>query len=762
MDKIKILIVEDDRIVAEDIQASLRRLGFAVSAIVSSGEEALKKIKAKHPDLVLMDIMLQGEMNGTETAEKVRSQFNIPVIYVTAYADEKVLELAKITEPYGYIIKPFKDNELNTSIELALYKHKMETRIKESEAWLSTTLKSIGDAVITTDKKGIVTFMNPVARSLTGWHDGEAIGKPLKDVFNIINEKTRKPVKNPVSKVIKSGSIVGLANHTILIAKDGTERPIDDSGAPIRDEGGKIIGVVLTFRDITERKKAETALRESEEKYRMFIDTTVMPITVWDMELRLLLLNAISARNLGGSPADFIGNTMEEILPSMVELSIEQFRKIRETGKGLQMEHKMMMPTGNEIYFWTDMQPMKDTKGDVIAIQITSENITERRRAEQALRESEAKWRSITENSPNTIMTVDANGVILFINRPVDDVSGDKAVIGTSVYNYVEPKDLDTVRSVIGRVFKTGISEIYQISVRDTKGSKVGWYETHAGSVFDGDTVVAVILAAHDITERKQTEEQIQKHNVQLQEAVEKTEREMELLMEKHLQAEKLAAIGQIYGNVAHEIRNPLGSIKQSTFFLKRKMKSYPEIIQKHLNLIDNELVRTNDVITKMLETIDVTPAKREIIDLYSIISEAILRCRIEDRIKLNINLNPKECIVLADPLQLQQVFINLINNSIESISGNGDITISAKKSQSDKKYQVEIKDTGKGIESGMLAKVFNPLYTTKQDGTGLGLGICKQIIEQHEGEISLQSQAGYGTIATILLPIKQNSKNNK
>ncbi len=257
MTKTQILVVEDEGIVAEDIQRSLQSLGYIVSAVVSSGEEAIIKAEENSPDLVLMDIVLKGEMDGIEAANLLRSRFNIPVIYLTAYADEKTLERAKVTEPFGYIVKPFEDRELQTAVEMALYKYKMETKLKKREEWLSTILKSIGDAVIVTDEKGCVKFMNVVARSLTGWKEEEAAGQPLKKIFNIINEKTRKQVEDPVTKIIRKGVAVGLANHTVLIAKDGTEIPIDDSGAPIKDAQGNIVGVVLVFHDIIERKKAE-------------------------------------------------------------------------------------------------------------------------------------------------------------------------------------------------------------------------------------------------------------------------------------------------------------------------------------------------------------------------------------------------------------------------------------------------------------------------------------------------------------------------
>lgn len=264
MTNAQIMIVEDEGIIAKDIQNTLESLEYAVSVIASSGEEAIKKAAETLPDLVLMDIVLEGQMDGVEAAERIRDRFDIPVVYLTAYADDKTLQKAKITEPYGYILKPFSERELYTTIEMALYKHKMEKKLRESEQWLATTLKSIGDAVIATDSEGFVTFMNPVAKILTGWKQEEAAGKPLGKIFNIINEITEEKAENPVTRVLKEGIVVGLANHTVLIAKDGTKHPIDDSGAPIRDKKGNIIGVVLVFRDITEKRKMEEELLKAD------------------------------------------------------------------------------------------------------------------------------------------------------------------------------------------------------------------------------------------------------------------------------------------------------------------------------------------------------------------------------------------------------------------------------------------------------------------------------------------------------------------
>jgi PAS domain S-box-containing protein len=246
----QIMVVEDDRIVAEHIRRSLQDMGYSVPAIASSAGTAIKEAKEKRPDLILMDIVLEGEMDGIETALQIHSRFNIPVVYLTAYSDDKMMERAKITEPFGYVIKPFNVRELHVIIEIALYKHKMEMELKEREQWLAATVKNLGEAVIATDKKGIIKTINPFAEALTGWKKEDALGKPLATVFNIISEGTDKKVEDPVTKAIKEDSFYGLAEHTVLIAKEGARIPVDIIGTAIKNDRDGIIGVVLVFYDI--------------------------------------------------------------------------------------------------------------------------------------------------------------------------------------------------------------------------------------------------------------------------------------------------------------------------------------------------------------------------------------------------------------------------------------------------------------------------------------------------------------------------------
>ncbi|HEX3035879.1 MAG TPA: response regulator [Thermodesulfobacteriota bacterium] len=262
----KILVVEDEYNFAQYLNTILKSLGYNVSGVARSGEEAIQKVTETEPDLVLMDIMLKGSIDGVKVAEQIRTNFDIPVVYLTAHTEDELFKRAKITEPFGYLLKPFEKKELRTTIEIALYRHKLGKRLKESERWLSTTLKSIGDAVIATDAEGLIRFINPVAESLTGWKHEEALGRDLKEVFNIINEETRAIAENPVAKAIWEGVVTGLANHTILISKDGTEIPIADSAAPIKDERGNISGVVMVFRDVTRQRQMEESLRKAHDE----------------------------------------------------------------------------------------------------------------------------------------------------------------------------------------------------------------------------------------------------------------------------------------------------------------------------------------------------------------------------------------------------------------------------------------------------------------------------------------------------------------
>src|SRR6266567_1715228 len=186
----RILIVEDEVITAEDLRDILTEAGYIVTGVMSNGPDAIAHVEKNAADLALMDIRIKGKMDGTETAKALRERFNVPVIYLTAHADRETVDRAKVAEPLGYITKPFKQAELQAAIEIALYKHRVDVRSKEREDLLSSTLRAMGVGVLSIDREQTVTLLNPAAEGWTGWTSKEAAGKPLQDVFTLLDERS--------------------------------------------------------------------------------------------------------------------------------------------------------------------------------------------------------------------------------------------------------------------------------------------------------------------------------------------------------------------------------------------------------------------------------------------------------------------------------------------------------------------------------------------------------------------------------------------
>ena len=259
----KILIVENDRLVARDIRQQLMRIGHNVLNVTGSGEEALVIAHRERPDLVLMDIRLDGEVDGVVAAQQVRDQLGIPVVFLTAHADDETIRRATRADPFGYLLKPFEDSQLRTVIEIALYKHRADRRLFDSERRYAVTLASIGEGVIATDSASRITFMNAIAEELTGWKQSEGLGQPLSEVFRTVDEDSGELIDNSASNAAPPDSVVGQLKNTILLPRDGKARPISDCGSPIVDDRGETTGVVIVFRDMTVRHQLEGALRSS-------------------------------------------------------------------------------------------------------------------------------------------------------------------------------------------------------------------------------------------------------------------------------------------------------------------------------------------------------------------------------------------------------------------------------------------------------------------------------------------------------------------
>ncbi|MGI8743370.1 MAG: response regulator [Bryobacteraceae bacterium] len=256
MQQVNIMVVEDEKIVAADIRHNLTNLGYSVPSVLATGEEAIKKAAEQCPDLVLMDIHLKGKIDGIEAAKIVQSRLNVPVVFITAFADEATIQRAKSTEPYGYIVKPFGKKELQSTIEIALYKYGRERRLKTNEQWLMSVFRSIGEGVIAVDRAGSVCIMNVVAEAITGCALDESLGAHWQDLWQFLDAKACGGTTDPISAAFEHAGTFHLIDCPVHFAKTGT-RIVIGSIAPIKDSCGRVSGAVVAFRDITGHRSSE-------------------------------------------------------------------------------------------------------------------------------------------------------------------------------------------------------------------------------------------------------------------------------------------------------------------------------------------------------------------------------------------------------------------------------------------------------------------------------------------------------------------------
>ncbi len=268
MAKARILIVEDEALVARDLVNMIKSLGYEVTDLVQNGEAVVQSVEKNRPDLAIMDIVLKGRVDGIEVAAILWEKYSIPVIYITSFADDLTFERAKLTEPFGYLIKPYEERELELTIEIALYKARIQRLVKEREKWLSTILKGIDDGIIVTDNGGKVTFINPSAQKITGWNEPEAIDQPVDRILELKENLNFDP-----------DSALLMLGETNIITRTGLEIPVELTVTTLPEESGQPSGQVIVFKDVTSRRQTEQELQESWAKLRRALRGTIQAIS---------------------------------------------------------------------------------------------------------------------------------------------------------------------------------------------------------------------------------------------------------------------------------------------------------------------------------------------------------------------------------------------------------------------------------------------------------------------------------------------------
>ncbi len=765
MTKTRVLIVEDETIVALDIQDRLTELGYEVTGMTGRGEEALALASSTHPDLVLMDIHLKGKMDGIATADEIRQHCHIPIIYLTAYSDESTLQRAKITEPFGYIIKPFEDREIQSAIEMALYKHQAEERLRENERRYATTLSSIGDGVIATDSLGKVTFMNPVAEKLTGWSLAEAHRRPLVEIFKIVNEETRQPVVNPVTKVLREGKVVGLANHTILIGRDGSEIPIDDCASPIVDDHNQITGTVLVFQDVSERRILEQQQKESEQQYRILFASNPHPMWVCDLEtLAFLAVNNAAIRHYGYSRDEFLAMTLKDIRPpEQVEALLQDVTVISEgLDKAGIWQHRLKDGRIIEVEITTHTLVFNNRQAKLVL----AYDITERNRMEKQLRENEERLR---------LALLAGNQGLYDLNLQTGDAEVNReyaCMLGYDPDTFQEtnaawrdrlhPDDWEQVYRIYQEYIE-GRRDEYRIEHRQRTTSGDWKWILSLGKIvqWDKNGKPLRMLGTHsDITERKQIELQ-------------------RLEMERHLlHTQKLESLGVLAGGIAHDFNNLLMAILGYADLSLLEVSPVSPVRPK-LQEIIKASHRAADLCRQMLAYSGKGQFVIEHMYLNELIQEMIhmLKTSISKKVLLNLNLDKMAPAIEGDPSQVRQVLMNLVINASEAIGDkSGVVTVSTGARYCEDAYlqetfhvdtlpeglyvSVEVSDTGCGMDRDTQSRIFEPFFTTKFTGRGLGMSAVMGIMRGHKGALKVYSEPGKGTTFRLLFPASPDAVN--
>jgi PAS domain S-box-containing protein len=607
----------------------------------------------------------------------------------------------------------------------------------KSEKWLATTLGSIGDAVIATDMNGAVTFMNPVAQSLTGWTVAEAQGKSMDLVFDIMNKETRRPVENPVKKVFREGKVVGLADHTLLISKNGKEFEIEDSAAPILTPAGEGLGVVLVFRDITE-------LNQTREELDRYFTLSIELLCIAGADGYFKRLNPAWEKVLGFSTDELMAKPfLQFIHPADRQATIQESEKL---GRGLDtisFENRYRCKDGSYRWLLWSATPFAQKQ----LIYAVARDITELKRTEQALRQSEERFRLLVSGVKDyAIFMLDPDGRVASWNAGAERFKGYQAqeIIGQPFSRFYVPEDIAEDKP--GRELL--------IAAAEGRVEDEGWRVRKDGSRFWANVVITALRdpqgnllgfskITRDITDRKQTQEALMK-------AKEEAERSNKFK-------------DQFLSTMSHELRTPLNAVLGFSDLLTEerygplndRQRRYVTHIHnggKHLLRLINDILDLSKIeagrLQLAIESVPVGSTFAEVIDTLRPLADNKSQ-------SLVVNTSP-DLNVRADSTRFKQILMNLLGNAIKFTNGSGKIELAAR--QLGEVVRVEVRDSGPGIPVEEQQRIFEAFHRLQQsekgtEGTGLGLAITRRLVELHGGHLGLESQEGLGSCFYFTLP---------
>lgn len=604
-------------------------------------------------------------------------------------------------------------------------RHEAAITLHEQREWYRTTLSSLGDGVIATDDHGAIVFMNGVAERLTGWQEREAIGTRIASVFRIVNARTREVVDNPVTQVLATGQPAELANHTALLAKDGTERFIDDRAAPITRKAGQIVGVVLVFRDVSAQHRTAVALAESEERFRQVAMMTGE--WVWEQEPsgRYLYSNATVKALLGYEPSEIVGRHYSELFaPSQNRIATwpapdhlagkERFFRV--------IRHYLRRDR-REVIVESSGEPVFDGDGSLVKWRGVDRDVTEQVRHEERLK-------LVVENAPVAMLAVDRGGTISLANAQAERLFGypRTELLGLSVDILVPPE--------------AGARHAPQRDVffGDNRPRTLG-HDRSLQAVRRDGVAVPVQIGLTPIELGHEQYALVAVVDVSLQRSIEDA-----LRVADRNKNEFLATL-------AHELRNPLAPVRNAVKVLGRTTGD--ETVSWAGALIDRHVATLTRLVDDLLDLSRIAQGKltlvRTVVDLGGVARQAIEAVAGVASLKqheLKADLPDELVLVDGDSTRLVQIATNLIHNALKYTEQGGRIDVSVRAEASE--AVLSVRDTGIGIGPEMLPRVFGMFVQEDEagkrapGGLGIGLALVRQLVELHGGTVRATS-AGPG-----------------
>jgi len=675
------------------------------------------------------------------------------LISVFALPASKIVFTLKHIGPSFLIIYPVGTLLIGAVLKGEEDRQRMLKEIKESESLFRTTLYSIGDGVISTDASGKVMHMNRVAEELTGWKEFEARGLWLGDIFNIVNEKTREKVENPLARVVKEGIVVGLANHTLLISRDGREIPIADSGAPITGNNTEINGMVLVFRDQTDERRARKLVEQSERKMRAIVEGTPhLFFYVQNKNGDLTYISPSVERITGYTVEEWLARRDWFITDNPVNsvarrkthehLSLLNVEFYRHNWRPDPILIEILHKDGHKVWLEVYESPIiEDEK--VVGLHGVAHDITERLEANRKLKESEERFRGLAEEIPAAVWIHDFNRFI-YANPAAVELTGYSLEELHQMYilDLIHPDFKEKVQSLIERRKSENYRGLEEFKIVTKKGEE-RWVNSTA-AVIEMNGKPTIIASWYDITESKKLNEQL-------------------------IRSQRLESIGTLASGIAHDLNNIFGIIVGNAQLVKRA-KGNTEKVDRSMSAIENAAKRGASLVKQLLSFAGKTVTEFEAVNVNSIVGEVVelVKETFPKTIQIETELDSSLPVINADPVQIHQILLNLSVNARDAMPEGGKLRISTALLHEDqlrnilphakfKEYvKIEVADTGIGMDDVTKSKIFEPFFTTKGvgKGTGLGLSVVFGAIRKHEGFIHVDSKLNEGTVFRVYLPV--------